>query len=256
MTTTDRHTETTGTDAPATDDPATQRWLPVLRGCVAVIVACSLFVQVVMAGAAIPPLVALIVLFGGAGLLTRRTPRKASIGIGGLGLLSLVLFLPDIARDMADPESAFTFVVTAAMTAAVVVATIGGALVLRRRTGERAVTIVPGIAVAAVVVLAGISLVARFNLESVEAQPGDLLVVADKVLFEPDVLQAPAGAVAIHVDNRDITPHDLTIDELDVQLRLPERAARRVELDAAPGTYRAYCSLPGHERMEIDLVIG
>jgi plastocyanin len=234
-------------------DLATARWLPIQRGAAAAIVLCGLFVQVVMAREVIPPLVVIMVVFLVAGVATLRRPRGASIAVGVLGLLALLLFLPDIVRDMGDPESAFTFVITGAITVAALLAVLGGVMVMRRREGAGVAARAPIVATLAVVALLAIGVGARLTMDSADAQPGDLMVVAERIEFVPTVLEAEAGTIAVHVDNRDLAPHDFTIDELDVSLHVPERAARRVDFEAGPGTYTAICTLPGHERMEVTL---
>jgi plastocyanin len=234
-------------------DLATARWLPVQRGAAAAIVLCSLFVQVVMAREVIPPLVVIMALFLVAGAATSRRPRGASIAVGVLSLLVVLLFLPDIVRDLGDPESAFTFVTIGTITVAALLAIIGGAMVMRRREAARVAARAPIAAGLAVVALLVIGVGARLTMDSAVAEPGDLLVAAERVEFAPTELEAEAGTIAVHVDNRDLAPHDFTIEELDLSLHVPERASRRVEFEAGPGTYTAICTIPGHERMEVTL---
>jgi plastocyanin len=237
-------------------DPATTRWLPIQQAVAATIVVTFAAFQLIVIRAVIPSIVVVMVLFLLAGLTTRKRPRAGSITIGVLSLLSLLAFIPDIVRDLRDPASAFTFVLTGLATIAVVVGTIAGALVLARRHAPGAHRALPITAGIAALTLVATATIARLTLDSPTAQPGDLLVIAEDVWFTPDTLTAPPGPVSIHVENRDLMPHDLTIDELDIALHLSERASARIELDAPAGTYTAICTLPGHERMTITLEIG
>jgi plastocyanin len=256
MTATDR-TVTTPTPSRSTEDhdPAVDRWLPVQRGAAAAIVGISFAIQALLAQHVIPPLVIVMVLFAGAAVLTVRRPRGAGIGIGVLSLVLVLLFLPDIVRDLGDPASAYGFVATGAITVAALVAVVGGAAILRRREAAGAATLLPLAGVAVVVVLVVIGVFARLTLDSHAAEAGDLRVEARNVEYAPALLEADAGTVVVHVDNRDLGPHDFVIDELGVDLYIPANAARRVEFEAAPGTYTAVCTLPGHEDMEVTLEV-
>ena len=67
--------------------------------------------------------------------------------------------------------------------------------------------------------------------------------------YDPSELTIPAGgSTTITLVNSDIVEHDLTIDELDFQIAVPiGESAEGTLTDVAPGTYRFYCTVPGHE---------
>jgi len=75
----------------------------------------------------------------------------------------------------------------------------------------------------------------------------DVAVVAQNVAFAPDTLTAEAGDIAVSVANQDLFWHTFTIEDLDVNLNVPVNGERRTVFDAAPGTYRVICRIPGHE---------
>lgn len=79
------------------------------------------------------------------------------------------------------------------------------------------------------------------------AEDVDIAAVAENVAFSPDTLTAEAGDIAVSVANRDLFWHTFTIDELDVNVNVPVNGERRTVFDAAPGTYRIICRIPGHE---------
>lgn len=238
-------------------DPATVRWLPVQQGVAVTIFVTFAAFQLIVNRTVIPPLAIVMVLFLIAGLTTLRRPRAGAIAVGVLSLLSLLAFIPDIVRDLRDPASAFTFVLTGTATVAVVIGTIGGAFVLTRRqatsSARRWLLVAAGLVPLALVATATI---ARLTLDSPPAQPGDILVVAEDVWFVPDTIVSPSGLISIHVENRDLMPHDFTIDELGVSLHLSERTSDRVEFEAPAGTYTVHCTLTGHERMTVTLNVG
>jgi len=68
--------------------------------------------------------------------------------------------------------------------------------------------------------------------------------------FQPAELTIPAHtAVTIRVENLGAIPHDFTCDELGVTSgNLGGGESATVTIDAAPGTYGYYCSVPGHKQ--------
>ena len=71
----------------------------------------------------------------------------------------------------------------------------------------------------------------------------------DPFAYEPDAIEiASEGSTTIRLINEGIVEHDLTIDELDFQVAVGiGETAEGVLTDVAPGTYRFYCTVPGHE---------
>jgi plastocyanin len=82
--------------------------------------------------------------------------------------------------------------------------------------------------------------------EAREAPPGALLVETRNVAFDPTALSAPGGKVTVAMRNRDLFWHTFTIDVFRLDLRVPVGRLRTATVDARPGTYRFYCSIPGH----------
>lgn len=82
--------------------------------------------------------------------------------------------------------------------------------------------------------------------EAREAPPGALLVESRNVAFDPTALSAPGGKVTVAMRNRDLFWHTFTIDAFRLNLRVPVGRLRSATFDARPGTYRFYCSIPGH----------
>jgi plastocyanin len=82
--------------------------------------------------------------------------------------------------------------------------------------------------------------------EAREAPPGALLVESRNVAFDPTALSAPGGKVTVAMRNRDLFWHTFAIDTFRLDLRVPVGRLRTATFDARPGTYRFYCSIPGH----------
>ncbi len=85
--------------------------------------------------------------------------------------------------------------------------------------------------------------------ETVEVDAGDLT-------FRPDQLRVTAGvSVAITLRSTDIE-HDLTIDDADFSLHVGanETGSDELRIDE-PGTYSAYCSVPGHRAAGMEMTV-
>ena len=235
-------------------DPATRRWLPVLRLTTAVIALGMLSINLV-AGTFIPVVTIVALPFIIAYAATYRWPRGGSIAGGVLALLLILAFIPEIRHDMRYPASAFTFVLTGILVVAAVAGIIAGALLLAKRDWAAAPRVLQGAAGVAIVAVLVVAIGARLTLESHAAEPGDLSVVAKDLEFLPGELRAPAGTVAVHVKNSERAHHDFTIVDLGVKLQVPERSSRRIAFDAEPGTYTVVCTVPGHSDMRAMLVV-
>jgi plastocyanin len=92
---------------------------------------------------------------------------------------------------------------------------------------------------------------------SQEARPGDITVEMRDLQFSDDDLDATVGELGVVVTNHDLFWHTFTIDELDVDVRVPVGGTRRTSFAVSQGTYRFVCTIPGHESagMEGTLVV-
>jgi uncharacterized cupredoxin-like copper-binding protein len=77
-----------------------------------------------------------------------------------------------------------------------------------------------------------------------------LTVEAHDLSFRPSQLEASAGQpVTLAIHNLGRIVHNLTIDELQVQLIASPGETKSVDLAALPpGTYTFYCSVSGHRQ--------
>jgi uncharacterized cupredoxin-like copper-binding protein len=76
----------------------------------------------------------------------------------------------------------------------------------------------------------------------------ELIVEMTEMTFDPIALEVGAGEPAnLTVINAGRVLHDLTIDELDLQVAVDSGQTATVELETGvPGRYAFYCSVPGH----------
>lgn len=81
------------------------------------------------------------------------------------------------------------------------------------------------------------------------ADPNAFVIDAQDIVFAPKSLTIPANtAVTITITNKGLLQHDFNIDELGVKSKLLNGGeSTTVTINAAPGTYQYYCSVPGHK---------
>lgn len=78
---------------------------------------------------------------------------------------------------------------------------------------------------------------------------GGLQIKMTDMKFEPTQIKAKVGqAVKLQLQNAGAVTHDLTIDDPKVQVIVePGKSGNAEFTPAKAGTYKVYCSQPGHE---------
>jgi plastocyanin len=230
------------------DEPITSPGDPLVAG--ALLTAAVLFLTYqLLAGHVIPPLAIFGVLTAGLGVATlRRRPRWLLAVDAGAAILYLGGSVPFIAANLAHPESPVSFL--AEVFLVVTLGTVVVGVVLRWRTaseraGRRTATGAVGLALLATIV----SLVAAASVDADARQDGDVAIVTERSVF-PAAVDVPAREAVLWVDNRDPFHHTFVIDGTDVREVLVASSSVRVPVDLAPGNYRFWCDVPGHETME------
>lgn len=79
----------------------------------------------------------------------------------------------------------------------------------------------------------------------------EIELVAENVAYS-ETLISSSPEVRVSLENRDLFWHTFTIEELDVDLRVPLSATMTVTFNAPPGEYRFFCGTPGHARAGMD----
>lgn len=105
----------------------------------------------------------------------------------------------------------------------------------------------PGAAVGLGAVIVATAAIAAVAAPATAATAADARVVSEDVAFDRTALAVEASQVTVELVNRDLFWHTFTIDQLGVDLAVPVNGDRQATFDAAPGTYRFYCRIPGHE---------
>ena len=177
-------------------------------------------------------------------------------------LVLLVLFadvavwmVPAAATNIANGEGLMAVAPPVVLAAIAIVGLVADlvTMVRRSRADDGAARLLAPAALLAV----GAVVVSQLGLfgEPVEVRDDDVVLEMKAAEFAREHIEAPSP-VAIVADNEDLFWHTVTIDALDVDVRIPVQARRRIVIDAPPGRYTYYCAIPGHEtRMKGTLVI-
>jgi plastocyanin len=205
-----------------------------------------------LAGHVIPPLA----IFGGlTAVLGLATLRRRSRWLLVLDAIVAVLYLggsaPFFAANLAHPESPVSFLAEAFLLVALATALIG--VVLRWRSasdGARRRTLAGAVGIAVVATVG--SLVAAASVDADAQQAGDVAIVTDRSTF-PERVELAAGEGVLWVDNQDPFHHTFVLDDTDIREVLAASSSVRIPVDLAPGSYRYWCDVPGHESMEGEL---
>lgn len=82
-----------------------------------------------------------------------------------------------------------------------------------------------------------------------EASAGttEQVVTSFDIFFEPRDIAIPANTdVSFRLPNDGVTLHNFSIDELGVDINIQPSETAEVLINAPPGSYEYYCSIPGH----------
>ena len=239
---------------PPSADPGVERRGDPFVATTAMILAGSLLGVQVLAGELSPPLAVFAAIHLVLGIvLTRSRSRWPVVLALVLAIVYVAGGVPFFVANLAHPESPASFLAEAFALIAAMTLIVGAIAGLRGvRPGGRApiAYAAAGLAVVAVIV----SVVAAAGVDADVRQPGDVAIAAERSTFPAEV-EVPVGGAGLWVDNRDPIHHTLVVDGPDVRVVLPGRTAVRVELDLAPGTYRYWCDVPGHDDMEGELTV-
>ena len=214
----------------------------------------AVVVQVVLAGEAIPPLIAIPVLLAIALVVRRFRYTWGAIAAAILGVAAIAGNVPFLLDDLTHPiDAPLQFTVTLLMLVgalAVIIGSIGGLLSWDGGGVRPFVGALSGI-----VVLGGL---VSFGLwatsEEDDVRPGDVHVLAKDIEFAPRRIEADQRG-ALYITNDDPIRHTFTIDRADIDMSLRAGKSERLRLNLQPGRYDVYCDVPGHDDMQATLVI-
>ena len=247
-------TQTTAPERSAPTDPRVGLSWTRVAFIGAVTVAVWSIVLQLIAGTLIPPVAVIGAAFLVFAPFLARERRKTGLGLAVFAVLAVAGNLPGILDDLSHPASAPAFILTLASVLGAGLATVGGLGMFFRwapDAGRRLVVAAATIFVVGSFTSASIAA----TTESDSALPADVAVVAESVEWHPGHVTMTSGSSGIWVDNRDGIRHTFTVPELDIDLEIPALKTRRIDVEAAPGTYQIVCEVPGHEDMTATLTI-
>jgi plastocyanin len=77
---------------------------------------------------------------------------------------------------------------------------------------------------------------------------GDAIVVGalDSLAFDPETLEAPAGAITFRLENEGSLPHTFVFEEREGDLKLSVGSSDEGTITLDAGEYVFYCDIAGH----------
>lgn len=228
-------------------------WIGLVRAGALAMVVFAIVLQAT-ARTIIPPVLVIGLVFLAAAPFLKGERRGLALGLAIFGIAAYLGNLPIIIDDLTHPESASAFILQLLSTVGVGLVVIGGVAAWRRRSTR----LLQPLAVAAVgVFLVGTigSIAVAAGTDSVAALPGDVQVTAEQLVWTPEDVSIGGSVTGIWIDNKDGIRHTFTIPELGIDVEVPALKARRVDIDAAPGSYQIICDVPGHESMTGTLTV-
>jgi plastocyanin len=229
-------------------DPLTEPRGDRFAGGSLLVVAGLLFGLQILAGHVIVPLAifgTLTAVLGGVTL--RRRPRWLLLVNAVVAVLYLAGSAPFAAANLAHPESPGSFLAEVFILLAFLSVLAGVVLRLRGAGAAARRRFVVGAAAVAALATIG-SLIAAATVDAEARQEGDIAIASDRSVF-PSEVEMPAGDAVLWLDNRDPFHHTFLIDDTDIRAVMPANSSVRVPVDLAPGSYRFWCDVPGHDSM-------
>jgi hypothetical protein len=183
-------------------------------------------------------------------------PRRRRVGLGILGVLSLLLLaasVPFAGEHLGHPESGVDWAHT-------VIGVVGRIFVVslvvvawRGRRADASARLVGAVALGLLGVIGTVALLATAVTSGDERQAGDVELIVDSTAF-PEQIVVTSGDV-LFVDNVHIFRHTFVVEGTDIDVELPALQAVRIPIDLPSGSYSVICDIPGHEKMTSTLVV-
>lgn len=252
---TEQSVRTVGAPEPEREDGTRDAfpWARVARVGTVTMVVWSVALQG-FAGEPIPPVAVIGLMFLGFSPFVRPGRRRVSLALAIVAALALAGNIATVVDELSHPESAPAFILTSLSVLGVTLAIVGGLGSFFGWAAGRSRTVIVGLAgVFALSAVASLAIAA--GTESHQRLDGDIEVVASGISWEPENVTVEVGGSELWIDNRDGIRHTFTITELGVNVDVPALKSRRVALEAPPGTYTIFCTVPGHETMTGTLTV-
>jgi len=237
----------------ATDESTAPQWLRLARAGAIVMVVFAITLQGT-ARSIIPPVMGIGLVFLAFIPWLGGERRRVGLAAAVFGLAAYLGNLPIILDDLQNPDSAPSFILQVLSSVGVFLVIVGGVAAFLGRPTR---LLRPIALAAAGVFLAGTfgSVAIAANTDSSAALPDDVRVTAQQLMWAPEEVVINGDSSGIWIDNKDGVRHTFTIPELGIDVEIPGLKARRIDIEAAPGTYQIICTVPGHGSMTGTLTI-
>ena len=190
----------------------------------------------------VPFLMIFIVVFAGLGFWASRGGKVSAIVLGVLSVIFIVTNLPFVVPTLGVPASPVDFVSSAWILLSAITAAVAGFFAFRGVDGgdgpRTFARVVLGVAAVALLV----SAFSFVTYDDDTKQEGDVEMTTADFEFQPEEIDAEGGTVGVFITNEDPASHTFTIEELDVDVVIPQGASVRVEFDAEGGEYEFVCT--------------
>ncbi|MDJ0953020.1 MAG: hypothetical protein QNJ81_05020, partial [Acidimicrobiia bacterium] len=214
-------------------------WLKLARAGAITMVVFAIALQAI-ARTVIPPVLVIGLVFLALVPFLSGERRRVGLGAAVFGLAAYLANLPVILDDLRNPESAPAFILQLLSTVGVALVIIGGVAAFRRSSAD----LIRPLAMIAVAVFATGSLgsmAVAAGTESDVALPTDVAITAQQIMWSSEEIVVDSATTGLWIENKDGVRHTFTIEELGIDVEIPGLKARRVPIDAPPGTYEVIC---------------
>lgn len=226
---------------PAGTDPPGSAWRRVaVRGAFAIPVVFILLMLVSME--VVPILVVFCAVFAALGFWASRGGRASVIVLGVISVIFIVTNLPFVIATLSIPASPVDFISNAWVLLAAVTIAVAAFMAARGNDSPSGAGTWSKVVVGVGVVAVAVSLISFLTYEDDTKQEGDIEIATAEFRFQPESIEVDGGTVGVFISNEDPATHTFTIEELDVDVVIPQGASVRVEFDAEPGEYEVVCT--------------
>ena len=189
----------------------------------------------------VPFLLIFIVVFAALGFWASRGGKASVLVLGVLSVIFIVTNLPFLMETLSVPASPIDFITNALLLLAAITAAVAGFFAFREAAADggpaKFARVVMGVAAVAVV----FAVFSFVTYEDDTKQDGDIEMTTVDFEFQPEEIDANGGTVGVFITNEDPASHTFTIEELDVDVVIPQGAKVRVEFEADGGEYEFIC---------------
>jgi plastocyanin len=189
----------------------------------------------------VPFLLIFIVVFAALGFWASRGGKASAIVLGVLSVIFIGTNLPFLMETLSIPASPIDFISNSWILLSAITAAVAGFFAFRGAGADGGATTFARVVMGVAAVVVVVSVFSFVTYEDDTKQDGDIEMTTADFEFQPDEIDADGGTVGVFITNEDPASHTFTIEELDVDVVIPQGAKVRVEFEADGGEYEFIC---------------